>query len=130
MICNLTKSSVVAERPEWAESFGARLFGRMMRRFQKGKCDALVFDRCNMVHTFFMIEKIDIVMLAEDFKVVYISRDTPVFRPYIGCREASITLELPRGRAAASATEVGDVLNLNMLEHTELKDENILCQWS
>ena len=112
MIYNLSKSSIVAERPEWALGFWSRLTGRMMKRFRPEGCDALIFDRCNFVHTFFMIEKIDIIMLSDRFEVLYISPETPVFRPCIGCMKASITLELPAGRIEASSTEAGDVLRL------------------
>ena len=54
------------------KSFFSRLKGFM---FTKNIDKALLFDRCNSIHTFFMKENIDVIMCDKDNKVLYDYKD-------------------------------------------------------
>ena len=54
-----------------AKTFKQRLLGLM---FKKNIDYALLFKRCNSIHTFFMKEKIDVVMTDKNNKVLYIKK--------------------------------------------------------
>ena len=52
-----------------AKSFKERLFGLIGK---KNIDYCLLFNHCNSIHTFFMKEKIDIVMTDKNNKIIYI----------------------------------------------------------
>ena len=56
------------------KSFFSRLKGFM---FTKNIDKALLFDRCNSIHTFFMKENIDVIMCDNDNKVLFVYKDLP-----------------------------------------------------
>ena len=54
------------------KDFFSRLKGFM---FTKNIDKALLFDRCNSIHTFFMKENIDVIMCDKDNRVLFFYRD-------------------------------------------------------
>lgn len=56
------------------KSFFSRLRGFM---FTRSIDKALLFDRCNSIHTFFMKENIDVIMCDNDNNILYFYRDLP-----------------------------------------------------
>ena len=54
------------------KSFFSRLRGFM---FTKNINKALLFDRCNSIHTFFMKENIDVIMCDKDNNILYYYRN-------------------------------------------------------
>ena len=54
------------------KSFFSRLRGFM---FKKNISNALLFDRCNSIHTFFMKENIDVIMCNKDNDILFFYRD-------------------------------------------------------
>ena len=54
------------------KSFCSRLKGFMFRRNINY---ALLFDRCNSIHTFFMKENIDVIMCNRDNDILFFYRD-------------------------------------------------------
>ena len=54
------------------KNFFSRLKGFM---FTKNIDKALLFDRCNSIHTFFMKENIDVIMCDKDNRVLFFYRD-------------------------------------------------------
>lgn len=54
------------------KSFYSRLMGFM---FKKNINTALLFDRCDSIHTFFMKENIDVIMCDKDNNILYFYRD-------------------------------------------------------
>lgn len=50
------------------KSFYSRLKGFM---FTRGINKALLFDKCNSIHTFFMKENIDVIMCDKDNKILF-----------------------------------------------------------
>ena len=56
------------------DSFVSRLLGFM---FKKEISYALLFDRCNSIHTFFMKCNIDVIMCDKDNKIIYYYNNLP-----------------------------------------------------
>ncbi len=54
------------------KNFFSRLKGFM---FTKNIDKALLFDRCNSIHTFFMKENIDVIMCDKDNRVLFFYKD-------------------------------------------------------
>ena len=76
------------------KSFFSRLKGFM---FTRNINRALLFDKCNSIHTFFMKENIDVIMCDNDNKVLFVYRDLPknkIILPKKGVRKV---FETPSG---------------------------------
>ena len=76
------------------KSFFSRLKGFM---FTKNIDKALLFDRCNSIHTFFMKENIDVIMCDNDNKVLFVYKDihkNKIIPPKNGVRKV---FETPSG---------------------------------
>ena len=56
------------------KSFYSRLIGFM---FKDNIDSALLFNRCDSIHTFFMKENIDVIMCDKDNNVLFFYRDLP-----------------------------------------------------
>lgn len=56
------------------KSFYSRLMGFM---FKKNINYALLFDRCNSIHTFFMKENIDVIMCDKNNYILYFYKNLP-----------------------------------------------------
>ena len=54
------------------KSFYSRLKGFM---FKKNINNALLFNKCNSIHTFFMKENIDVIMCDKDNNILYFYKD-------------------------------------------------------
>ena len=74
-----------------ANTFLKRFIGLM---FKKNISTGLLFSNCNSVHTFFMKESIDIVMIDYNNKVLLVKKAVPKNR-IIYKKEAYHTIELP-----------------------------------
>lgn len=110
-IVNTTRGTTLATEAEQARSFLARLRGLMFRAALPSG-GGLVIEPNNSVHTFWMRFPIDVVFVDRDNRVVGLALAMPPNRPYAGARRARRTIELPAGVIAATATEVGDTLDL------------------
>ena len=76
------------------KSFFSRFKGFM---FKKNIKDALLFNRCNSIHTFFMKENIDVIMCDNDNKVLFVYKDihkNKIIPPKNGVRKV---FETPSG---------------------------------
>ncbi len=74
-----------------ANTFIKRLFGLMGKRNIK---NGLFFPKTRSIHTFFMREKIDIIMINNDNEIIYYQKNVPKNRIIIK-RKAYHTIELP-----------------------------------
>ena len=54
MIYNINQRKYLARHPRWAVGWFERLRGMIGRRFVDGELDAMVFERCGMVHSCWM----------------------------------------------------------------------------
>ena len=76
------------------KSFFSRLRGFM---FKRNINYAILFDRCNSIHTFFMKENIDVIMCDNDNNILYFYKDLPknkIILPKKGVRKV---FEIPKG---------------------------------
>lgn len=73
------------------KSFFSRLKGFM---FTRNIDKALLFDRCNSIHTFFMKENIDVIMCDNDNNILYFYRDLPKIKLYFLKKELEKYLKL------------------------------------
>ena len=113
MIYNINQRKYLARQPRWAVGWFERLRGMIGRRFVDGELDAMVFERCGMVHSCWMSIPLDLLFLDVDRRVVAVRCDFRPWRWPVGCRRAVTVVELPAGVIAATRTRVGDRLNLN-----------------
>ena len=113
MIFNLDSLHYVARRPVWALAWRDRLRGMIGRRFEPEGIDAMIFPRCNAIHTMWMSIPIDVVFLDADAEVAGLCAGLKPRRLTDSSRRAVTLNEHPAGRIAESGTEVGHHLNLN-----------------
>ena len=74
------------------KSFFSRLKGFM---FTRNIDKALLFDRCNSIHTFFMKENIDVIMCDQDNVIKYYFKDFGRNKIILPKKNACKTIELP-----------------------------------
>ena len=74
------------------KTFFSRLFGFM---FKKEIKYALLFNNCNSIHTFFMKENIDVLLLSKDNKILYIYKSLKPWKIILPKKQVSNILELP-----------------------------------
>ena len=74
------------------KSFFSRFKGFMFKK----KIDyALLFNKCNSIHTFFMKEKIDVLLLDKNNKIIQIYKSLSPNRIILPKRKVYSVLELP-----------------------------------
>lgn len=112
MIVNLTNKKYIARNPFLAVSFCDRLQGMIGRKFYEAGFDAMVFTGCNSIHTLFMRQKIDVIFLDADNKVVGMRRGLAAWRLCVRCPKAVTTIELPKDTIEHSRTDLGHVINV------------------
>lgn len=91
---------------EEAKNFKDKFLGLMGKKnFKYG----LLF-RCNGIHTFFMKEKIDVILTDKDYKVLYLYRSVHKNRIILPKKDVYYTIELPNN--SIRKINVGDFLNI------------------
>jgi len=114
-IRNLTRGTTVASDSGEAKSFFGKLLGLMGKK-QMPLSAALVIDRTNWIHTFWMRFPLDAVYVDRHWKVVGLETNLApnrIGRPFWS---AHAVIELNAGVVAASCTQVGDQLQLAVPE--------------
>ena len=85
-------------------NFFNKLIGLMFKKnFNYGLC----FKHCNSIHTFFMREKIDVIMTDKNNKVLYIYNDLDKYRIILPKKGVYYTYELPNNY---NTYNIGDYL--------------------
>ena len=102
---------ILADRVEWADSFGKRFLG-LMGRAELPSGDALVLEPCQSVHMLFMRFPLDVAFVEQDGTVVAIYRDLRPWRLSGFHKAARYAVELPVGALVEGRVEVGDVLEM------------------
>ena len=90
-----------------ADTFKKRFFGLMGKKNIK---TGLFFPKTKSIHTFFMKEAIDIIMIDKDNNVVYYKKNFPKWKIIIK-KEAYHTIELPN----------------NSLDNININDKLTIC---
>ena len=113
MIVNLTNKRYISRNPFFAINFCDRLRGMIGRKFHISGFDAMVFSGCNSIHTFFMSQKIDVLFLNTENKVIGMRKNLARWLICVRCPRAVSTIELPAGVIEHSGTEIGNVINVS-----------------
>ncbi|MDD2709843.1 MAG: DUF192 domain-containing protein [Verrucomicrobiae bacterium] len=108
MVRNLTRQTVVAQRPVIASNPFARMRGMIARRFDG--FDAMVFPQCHSVHTWFMTRPIGLLFLDRENRVLRIAAAARPWRIWLGPPGACSVIELPPGAATELLVQKGDQL--------------------
>ena len=103
---NATKGTVLCPRVELAATFWRRLVGFMLRRVPDGT--GLLFPQCNSIHTFLLLDPLDVLFLSESGVVVEAVEGLKPWRLVPPVRGATHTLEMAAGAIRRSGTERGD----------------------
>lgn len=74
-------------------NFFNRLTGLM---FKKNIDFCLLFPRCNSIHTFFMMENINVIMTNKNNKILYIFKEVKPWRIILPKKNVYNTYELPK----------------------------------
>lgn len=111
VILNLTRQKILARNARNASGFRERLGGLIGKHFSDSM-DAMVFDRCNAIHTCFMGYPIDVIFTDEKYRILKTAADFPPWRPFLICKKAYYVIELPRHSLASTFTAPGDQLDL------------------
>ncbi|GHT72557.1 hypothetical protein AGMMS49950_11070 [Endomicrobiia bacterium] len=90
-----------------AETFWQRFSGFM---FKKSSPHAILFCRCNSVHTFFMRFNLDIVYLDKENKIVKIIKSLKPFRIALPVYNTVSILEIPSNKNISKELTVGKKL--------------------
>jgi uncharacterized membrane protein (UPF0127 family) len=109
LLRNTTRGTVVAAHARTASTPAWRMRGMLGRNFDG--FDALVFERNNSIHMFFMHMPLDILFLDAEGRVCGLRNRLRPWRLAL-CRKARTTIELPAGTLEASGTRTGDRLLL------------------
>ena len=92
------------------KSFFSRFKGFMFKK----KIDyALLFNKCNSIHTFFMRTNIDVIMCDKDNKVLYYYNNLGKNKVILPKMDVSKVIELPVG-----------YFNIELNKKIELKDKD------
>ena len=89
------------------KSFFSRLKGFM---FTRNIDKALLFDKCNSIHTFFMKQEIDVIMTDKNNKIVKIFKNLKPNRIILPQKNVYYTYELPVG--VSNFYKVNDILEI------------------
>jgi uncharacterized protein len=112
---NRTRHSYLATELALADTHWSRLrglLGASEHDFRDGR--GLWIVPCRGVHTLAMRFPIDVIYLSKAGTVVYIEQQLQPWRFAPIRMQAATVLELPSGKAVASATVVGDKIEINI----------------
>lgn len=84
-------------------SFFSRLKGNMGK---KEINNVLMFSKCNSIHTFFMRNSIDVVMISKDNKILYCYSNLSPWRIILPKKGVFATLEFPAGENAYQISDI------------------------
>lgn len=116
MIKNLTKNTIIAEKELIACSLFDRGTGLLCKKFSHEKMDAMIFERCSSLHTFFMKYKFDAFFVDKSKKVIKLYKDASPWRIFsagFGIFSECTAIECPSGTIDRSNTALGDIIEWN-----------------
>ena len=73
----------------------------------------ILFENVSSIHTFFCFQKIDILSLDKNMKVLYIYNEFKPFRIILPKKDVYYTLELPRNYIKKNDININDKILLN-----------------
>jgi uncharacterized membrane protein (UPF0127 family) len=120
-LINLTKNTWLATKVKKADSFMTRLVG-LLKRSKLGPEEALWLVPSKGVHTIGMKFAVDVIFLGKDNRVTNLIPSMVPYRATGLNISAHSVVELPDGMIQKSHTEVGDQLEISLVESSEMDD--------
>ncbi|HVZ11584.1 MAG TPA: DUF192 domain-containing protein [Patescibacteria group bacterium] len=112
MFKNLTKKTIVSKSETYSQSYFDSLLGMILSRNKNG-----FFFKTNFgIHTFFMKEDVDVIVLDNNLRVMDLKKDIKPNRIFLWNVKYENVLELPAGSIKLSRTEVGDRLASDVIK--------------
>lgn len=105
MVKNLTNGKIISEKIKHAKNFTDKTFGMILKK----NADGLIFRTRLGVHTFFMREPIDILILDTNNNVRVVKKVYPN-KIFLWNPKFATVIELPDGSLNRSKTKIGDTL--------------------
>lgn len=109
LLKNLSKNTILSKDTKKVDSLIGRAFGLL----KKSNPRSLLFETRFGIHTFFMQDKIDVIVLDNNFKVAKIRKNLLPNRLFFWNPVYRYVLELPDGVVEKTRTEVGDKIGYN-----------------
>lgn len=103
------QDGLLIARCQVADSFFSRFRGLMFRS-TLNEDEAVLFPKCNSIHTFFMRFPIDVVFISSHGQVVDTVADLRPWRLLWPRLNAKHTLELKAGRTKALSIQTGEMI--------------------
>jgi uncharacterized protein len=110
-VVNVTRTIVLAERADLADSFLARARG-LLGRSALAPGAGMVIRPCNAVHTVGMAFGIDVLHLDAESRVLRVVANLRPWRLGPVVPGSRVVVELPGGTVSATGTRRGDVIDL------------------
>jgi uncharacterized membrane protein (UPF0127 family) len=120
-IINLTKQTWLATKVRKADNFLTRLVG-LLKRTHLGPEEALWLMPSKGIHTIGMKFPIDVLFLNRNHQVLGLMSGMLPYRVSAVHLRSYSVLELPNGTIKKSQTEVGDQLEISLVETSEIDD--------
>jgi uncharacterized protein len=120
-VINLTKQTWLATKVRKADNFLTRLIG-LLKRTHLGPEEALWLMPSKGIHTIGMKFPIDVVFLNKDYQVLGLMSGLVPYRVSAVHLRGYSVLELPNGTIKKSRTEIGDKLEISLVETSEIDD--------
>lgn len=107
MVINNTKKVVISKNIVLAKSFWDKVFGMLLSRNSEG----LILKTRYGIHTLFMKNKIDVVILDKNKKIVKLKKSLSPYNFFVWNPKYNTAVELRIGLLNKSGTELGDRLD-------------------
>jgi uncharacterized protein len=120
-IINLTKQTWLATKVRKADNFLTRLVG-LLKRTHLGPEEALWLMPSKGIHTIGMKFPIDVLFLNRNHQVLGLMSGMLPYRVSAVHLRGYSVLELPNGTIKKSQTEIGDQLEISLVETSEIDD--------
>ena len=108
LMCNKYKIKI-----EDCTTFQKRLIGFMFKK--KKITEGKRFPKCNSIHTFFMLQKIDVIMTDKDNKIIKIYSNLKPWKIILPKKNIYYTYELPLG--TCNNYKINNILKTKELEN-------------
>ena len=120
-LVNLTKNTWLATKVKKADNFLTRLVGLLKRR-NLGPEEALWLVPSKGIHTIGMKFPVDVIFLDRAKKVLNLIPNLAPYRATSFYLWAHSVVELPDGMIKKSRTEVGDQMDVSLVETSKMGD--------
>jgi uncharacterized membrane protein (UPF0127 family) len=108
-VVNRTTSRTIFENAAMTEGFSERLTGLMFRN-KPLEFDALVIDKCDSIHTFFMRFAIDAIFLNKEGRIIRIVKNIKPFRIILPISNACYVIECESRETTEQNFHTGDTI--------------------